>query len=146
MENWITISTYQYSQDAHMVKNYLESEGVSVYLKDETTSQVLSGYGSNIGGVQLKVSEEDYNRALDVMVKGGYISPQAAAKKIDVEIVERDTRLAKGTCPFCKSTETEKLKNSDPVLRFLNTLLGTIFPSLLPPYRCNSCKKYWKYK
>jgi len=146
MENWITISTYEYSQEAHMVKNYLESEGIIVFMKDDLTAQVASYYAHAIGGIKLQVRESDYDNAIDILEKGGYLKDKSALKNVEVEIVKRDPSIAKSTCPFCKSTDIEKLKQSDAIITTIYSILGVIFPLLRLPYKCNDCKRVWKYK
>ncbi len=146
MNNWITIATYEYSQQAHMVKNYLESEGIVVFMKDDMTAQVASYYAHAIGGIKLQVREDDFDRAIEVLEKGGYIKDKSDFKNVEVEIVKRDQSIAFDTCPFCKSKNIEKLKQSDAITTAIYSILGAIFPLLRLPYKCNDCKKVWKYK
>lgn len=146
MANWITISTYEYSQQAHIVKNYLESEGVIVFMKDDMTTSVASYYAHAIGGIKLMVKEQDFDRALDILVEGGYLKNKEALKNIEVEILKKDPAMSRETCPYCNSVNIEKVKHPDPIQNALYLILGVIFPILRRPNKCNDCKKMWKYK
>ena len=44
MTNWLTIKTFTFPTEAHVVKGYLESNGMDVFLKDEMTVQVNNFY------------------------------------------------------------------------------------------------------
>lgn len=52
----------------------LESEGISVQIKDELTAQVNNFYSNAIGGVKVLVAENDYNRAIEILIETGNIT------------------------------------------------------------------------
>lgn len=145
MENWITISRYEQSHDAHMVKSYLESQGISVFLKDEITSQVTTCYGSAIGGIKLQIPEEQYDKAYELLENGGYVKPRLFEEKIKLELIENKTNYRKGECPFCRSMNIVRVKQSDPITNIILSILGVFFPTLRDPNKCNSCQRIWKF-
>ncbi len=59
MDKFITIITTQYPHEAHMIKSKLESEGVSVFLKDELTVQSHNFISNAIGGVKVQIRSSD---------------------------------------------------------------------------------------
>jgi len=73
MNNWITIISFTYPHEAHLVKGKLESEGIEVMIKDELTVQVINFYSNAIGGVKLLVKDSDYDKAYQVLIESGYI-------------------------------------------------------------------------
>lgn len=73
MDNWITVISFTYPHEAHLVKGKLESEGIEVLVKDELTAQVNHFYSNAIDGVKLQVESSDYEEALQILVDLGYI-------------------------------------------------------------------------
>ncbi len=76
MDNWITILTFTYPHEAHLVKGKLESEDISVQIKDELVAQVNNFYSTAIGGVKLQVLEKDFDKAYLILINAGYIKEQ----------------------------------------------------------------------
>lgn len=145
MENWITISSYEQSHQAHVVKTYLESEGISVYLKDEITSQVTTGYGAAIGGVKLQIPQEQYEKAFELLEVGGYVKPRSEDEKLKLELLENKANYRTGECPFCRSTDIKKVKLSDFITNIIISIMGLFSPALGHPKKCNSCNRMWKF-
>lgn len=56
--------------DIQLAKNYLESEGIETLLQNELAAQV---YSNAVDEAKLLVKENDAERAIDILVKGGYI-------------------------------------------------------------------------
>lgn len=139
MTNWITIITFIYPHEAHMAKGVLESEGVAVFIKDEMTAQVNNFYSTAIGGVKLQVSEEDQERALQILKETGYIKMHEADTKLN-EYVGSEYRL---TCPYCNSQNIMKEKQPGYVILFSILLLGIPIPFLNKTYHCFDCGQNW---
>lgn len=74
MENWTTVISFTYPQDAYLAKGKLESEGIEVILKDELTTQVNNFYSNAIGGVKLLIKETDVETATLILVEGGFLN------------------------------------------------------------------------
>jgi len=108
VNNWITILSFTYPHEAHLAKTKLESEGFEVMIKDELTVQVDNFYSNAIGGVKLQVSENDYDRALQVLKDSGYIidAPQNDHKlllriaEIEYQSIENDEVSERTIEPF----------------------------------------------
>jgi len=103
MNNWITIISFTYPHEAHIVKGKLESEDIPVQITDEITAQVNTFYSNAIGGVKLQVQENHYERAYQILIDAGYIQKP---KPLDNNIL---TRLNKTTSklPFIGKTRIE---------------------------------------
>ena len=88
MNDWVTVLTTDLPQEAHLAKAKLESEGISVFMKDEMTAQVHNFYSNAIGGVKLQIEDKDYQKAMDILKASGYIreteqSENKTLKKFD---------------------------------------------------------------
>lgn len=53
-------------EEAHVLKNLLEAEGIEVYLEGELTGGTLWGASPNIGATKVKVKESDYEQAFTI--------------------------------------------------------------------------------
>ena len=144
MENWITVLAFTYPVEAHMAQGFLESEGIGTKLKDELTVQVNSFYSNAVGGVKLQVRENDYDEALMILQKGGYIVEPGTATHTEVILVDETTN--KNICPFCQSENIGKNKDLDIFTIIVYFILGAFIPIFKSSYRCFDCEKEWKFK
>lgn len=143
MENWETIITFTYPQDAHIAQGFLESEGVESILMDELTVQVQNFYSNAIGGVKLQVKSEDIENATSILKNGGYTGIESW-KATEMVVVLESTNKKK--CPFCQSENIGKSKKVDYVTIGVYLVLGAFFPIFRLNYSCFDCGKVWKYK
>lgn len=66
----VTIAEVDHPHEASMLKSFLETEGISVYLQDEIVSQF---YTMAVGGIKIQVSNVDAERAHQLLVEGGFM-------------------------------------------------------------------------
>ncbi len=88
---FITVKTFDNSNDAHLLKVQLEGNGIECFLFNENTNNLQPHLTGAFGGVQLKIKAEDVEDA----------------KHILQEIKNTPLTTEKGellTCPNCKST------------------------------------------
>ena len=90
MKDWPELIAFNYPHEAHLVKGYLESNGVETILKDELTTQVVNIYSSAIGGVKLLVRESYYGQGIQLLKDGGYLIEEDAKVVNKIEIVPLD--------------------------------------------------------
>lgn len=145
MSNWKTILTFTYPHEAHLVKGYLESEGIPTVLRDEMTAQVNNFYSNAIGGVKIMVSENNFDKGVRVLQKGGYI-PQAPDKEKEQEVVTIKKTENKNKCPFCESENTGKNKGLNIFSVGLYLIVGVLFPFFKVKHHCFDCGKEWKFR
>ena len=143
MLNWRVVISLTFPSQAHMVQGYLESEGIDTMLKDELTTQVNNLYSNALGGVKVLVREEDYENALLILQKGGYINPEKEPK---IELVYFDNLTNKKQCPFCHSENIGKRKDPDVIMLIISLILNVIFPLFRRTDICFDCGKGWKYR
>ncbi len=101
MKDWRILNTFIYAHDAHMAKNYLESQGIDVILKDELTVQVNNFYSNAIGGVKILIRDEDFDLGVETLKQGGYIVPENEQDRTPIERILLSSNLDKSICPFC---------------------------------------------
>jgi len=63
----ILIATFSHPFEAHLAKGKLESEGIEAFIADENIVGINWLYSNLVGGVKLKVREEDRDRALKLL-------------------------------------------------------------------------------
>jgi len=152
MKDWPELIAFNYPHEAHLVKGYLESNGVETILKDELTTQVVNIYSSAIGGVKLLVRESDYGQGIQLLKDGGYIIEEDAKVVNKVEIVPLDKTANKKVCPFCGSENLSVFKKHDGlsavlfVIINMIVMIGAISPLFKSSFKCFDCGKEWKYK
>ena len=64
----ITVKTFNFPSEVAIVQSFLEMEGITVYLKNYTASQL----SYSIGDIDMQVAEEDYERAKAALIEGGF--------------------------------------------------------------------------
>ncbi|MBX2923580.1 MAG: DUF2007 domain-containing protein [Chitinophagaceae bacterium] len=72
MDNWkiIMSSSSAAPFDVYLVKSYLESEGIATLLQNDLAAQVYSGA---VDDAKLLVKENDLERGIQILTRGGYI-------------------------------------------------------------------------
>jgi hypothetical protein len=94
LERFVTVATYTFPWEAQLAKARLESEGIASVVADEISAGL---YGANaIGGVKLRVREEDADRATDLL------STLRPLPEIYL-VTDEDARQAR--CPSCRSED-----------------------------------------
>lgn len=88
-----TLGTFEFPADVQIIKAKLESEGIPVFLRDETTINSDPLISSAIGGVKLQVYSSDRERARAI-----YDEVRSYATDADGNPI---------VCPNCKATKSE---------------------------------------
>ena len=68
-DNWKLIFTSHSSNEVFAAKNFLASEGIESFVQNELSAQI---YGSAVDTPKLLVKEQDFERANELLIKGGY--------------------------------------------------------------------------
>lgn len=143
MNNWKTIISFTQAYEAHIVKGYLESEGIETIIRDELTAQI---YSNAIGGIRLDVRESDYATGISLLKKGGYIVDRNKKNTPKIEIIEFTNQTDENICPFCKSLNIDRKWQANGLKVFLHYIFGGILKDSKHNYICFDCKKEWNYK
>lgn len=119
-ENLITLGSFEFLADVQIIKGKLESEGITVTLKDENTVGVEPFASNAIGGIKLQVYSSDKEKAQEIY------------NELRKYAVDAEGNLIR--CPNCKQQKSE-------VLYLRNTLFYKLFPFFEPKkYRCTNCE------
>ena len=70
-----TVASFSQPMGAYLLRARLEGSGITSYVRDENMVSVDWLYSNALGGVKIDVSDEDYERALEVMESDGTSSP-----------------------------------------------------------------------
>ena len=114
-----TLGTFEFPADVQIIKGRLESEGIPVFLRDETTINSDPSISSAIGGVKLQVYTVDRERAQLIFDEIRNYATDKAGNLI--------------ICPNCKATKSE-------IYYSRSTIFYKLFPLFEPKkYRCLHC-------
>jgi DNA-directed RNA polymerase subunit RPC12/RpoP len=148
MENdkLITILTGTFGSEIAVVRSKLESEGITCFVQNELTAQVLPHYSNAVGGVKLQVRESDLTQALEILKETEQTLIDEEAENLQTEDQQTMRKKSDITCPLCGSDEVVKTKKAGWVflLTSLLFLLPTVF--LKKKYYCFDCKQEFKHK
>lgn len=127
----ITFKTFDNSIDAHILKIKLESEGITCFLFDENIVSVNPLYSNLVGGIKLKINEEDLVHAKNVVLE----LEETPYTTDDEQVI---------ACPKCQSTRIESghksMKSVGAVLSAIASFLLFIFPIYRKDvYKCLDC-------
>ncbi|NDV79623.1 DUF2007 domain-containing protein [Dysgonomonas sp. 511] len=93
----VTIKTSNVVGELAVAKSFLESNGIYCFLKDELTYQV---HPFAIGGVKLQVREDEAQRAVDLLIEGGFVRKEdfeiPPSSKMIMKLYERIKKLFGG--------------------------------------------------
>ena len=139
----VTIRTYNHPLQANLVKARLETEGINVFLADETTIYVNWFYSIAMGGVRLQVMNQDVHHARQII---------SEAVEIDEDLVEKVAiPEALVRCPRCDSIKVhyETFNHrfvfiAQLVTFFITGNYGIPVPIIKRGWKCNNCGYSWK--
>src|SRR5262245_24843005 len=63
----VTVRTCAIAEEAHALRNLLESAGIAAFVEDEAASGML--WYNVVGGAKVQVAEEDLERAREVLAE-----------------------------------------------------------------------------
>jgi len=121
IDNYTILATFPYSTEAQITKSKLEAEGLSVMLLDEKTIDSDPLISQAIGGVKLLVSNDDFEKALQIYN--------------EIRLYEVDVNGNPIDCPSCHSNHILIA----PLER--KNLFHMLFPFFeKTKHICNDCK------
>ncbi len=135
-ESFKTVAVFQYSSEAQIIKAYLESEGIQVFMVDNFTIDIDPLFSNTIGGVKLKVLSKQENKALELLSSIKKYSLNDDGKAIH--------------CPNCNSIKVQLLTTVRDIKSFLWFVFG-LLSAILPPYvkytyKCQDCNTEFNQK
>ena len=141
----VTIATFDQAGQAHVAKNALEVAGIQAVITDEETAAMLWSVSTAIGGIKVKVLEEDAERAVRLLEQelgpdGAEANPDEFAAEAEAASPEDGVEPpAGGAAPHPQpfgtgappTNENEPSERDDYARRvFFAAWLGLAFPPL----------------
>ena len=131
-EDWITVGRFSTPMEAHFAQARLEMEGIDASLEGENTVAAHPFYSLAIGGVRLKVTASQAERAACVLAAS---APNAAVQNSE------ETPF----CPKCGSDGVERDSTSG-VAALIEWLFLIPYLLRLNRWRCKQCGQRWKWR
>ncbi|MEX1191165.1 MAG: DUF2007 domain-containing protein [Brumimicrobium sp.] len=133
---FVTVKTFDNNMDAQMLKSRIESEGIKCFLFDEETVTINPLFAQAIGGIKLKVLQEDVPKVREILKD---ISETPLTDELGDEIC----------CPNCESTNINTGFRSVSGIRgvlfaFVAFLALTFSPFFKTRYNCTDCEHVFK--
>ena len=144
-ERLITIATCNELTEAHILKGRLEAEGILCFLGDEHIVGAQPFYAVAVGGIKLKVPENDVDEAKAILagIQGGHAD--YLLDEIELAPPMQEHAIAQ-TCPHCGSDNIAEEKYNKTVFSLSYLFLGFPLPFLNHRYKCYNCGQQWKNK
>ena len=115
----VTLGSFEFLADVQIIKGKLESEGITVILKDENTVSIDPFASNALGGIKLQVYGSDRERAQEIF------------NEVRNYAVDENGELI--VCPNCEATKSE-------VYYSRKGIFYKLFPFFEPKkYRCLNC-------
>lgn len=132
----ITVRIFDNPIEAHLLRTRIESEGIYCFLFDENIVGLNPLYNVTVGGIKLKISEDDIDRVEAILLE---IEKRPVTDDNNVEI----------TCPNCNSKEIisgfKSMKGIKGILAVIIAFLFMVFPIFFDTvYRCKNCGTEFK--
>ncbi|MCL1944046.1 MAG: DUF2007 domain-containing protein [Candidatus Azobacteroides sp.] len=152
-EKFITVLTFTFAYEVAIIRGRLESEGITCFVQDELTVQVLPFYSNAIGGVKLQVKDSDLSQAIEILKETGYIKeedlqPSKESPRLNKHADNQQTAMKgiKTICPICGSEEVVKSKKAGWFFLLTSLLFTFPTPFFQKTYYCFNCKQEFRRK
>lgn len=136
--DFITVRSFDNAIGAHILKARLEGEGLQCHIFDENVMTIDPILNIAIGGIKVKVHENDVPRAKEILAE------------ID-ETPHTDEEDQVIACPNCESTDLysdfKSMKGVKGFFSMLSSFFLMVFPIYYKSvYRCKNCQTEFKAK
>ena len=124
MEKIVEIARFRDRADAQILLSVLRADGIECNLRNELTTQIMSGY-ADTGGAVVEVLESDVPQALAIMKEGGYevFNPESESERRINWLISITSKI-----PFVKN-----LSNEAQIIVFL-LLIALAITAILYPF------------
>lgn len=132
----VILKVFNNGIEAHILRNSLEAEGIQCFIQDENIVTVNPLYNFAVGGVKLKVREDDLESARMILSE---IEGKPYSDDTDAVI----------SCPKCGATDLyadfKSIKSVGSILATITAFLLTVFPIYTRSvYKCKKCD--WEFE
>lgn len=132
----ITLRTFDNSFEAHLLKTRLESENIQVYLFDENLVGLNPLYNVTVGGIKLKINENDIVKSRNII------------EELDqIKLTNEQNEII--TCPNCKSEDLiygfKSMRGTKGVFSAILSIIFMVFPIYFKTVnKCKTCGTEFK--
>lgn len=67
MKDFITVAVFSYPHEITILKHLLQSAGINYFFENETMMSIVPMYSQALGGIRLKVHENDADAVKDIL-------------------------------------------------------------------------------
>ena len=138
----VTIASYPQPIEAHIAKGRLEAEGILCFLADENIVSVHPFYSNAVGGVKLKVREEEAEKAYTILQQIDALAPEPNTFEVADHLPNENTVI----CPNCGSEDAYATRFSRKIFALSLILFGFPLPFIRRTFHCPACGHEWKKK
>jgi len=71
-QDFITVKTFAYPGDVPVAQSYMAMCGIETYMKNFTANRLAYP----LGGIEMQVKAEDFERAKQALIDGGFSKPE----------------------------------------------------------------------
>jgi hypothetical protein len=129
----VTFESYYDPMLAHIVRTRLEASGIQCFIADDNTIGANPLYNQAVGGIKLKVFEQDIARCREILAADDSLREQ------DYHEIDSETN-AHIVCPYCASTNVVNTAGKDE--GFMASLMNLVNPFYIQKsWHCNNCKQ-----
>lgn len=126
-----TIKIFDNPIDLHLLKAILEDEGVKCFVFDENIVSVNPMYSYAVGGIKLKVRDEDFQKGQQIIDE----IENAAFTDQNGEVIH---------CPHCHSKELignyRTVNDAKSILAVVTSFICNVIPFYMKSvYKCKKC-------
>ena len=126
----ITLRTFDFPEEAHLLRTHLEAGGFQVFIADEFMVGNYWPWSYAVHGIKVQVAEEDFEAARRFLVE-------------DAALAESEEIMLR--CPACQSSRVEEASRSKRLALLVLLLFKVPLPFSKHIYRCRDCKRKWKH-
>ena len=146
MADLVTVFSCDTAHEAHIVRGMLESAGIPAFLSNEHLVSAQWMYATAVGGVKVRVRDEDAGTALELLREAAAQDARASASPSGLAGMssgpeDKNGRTA-GACPRCGSPgEPYRYRG---LFSALSLGLFIPFPQARYRWHCPACGKKWR--
>jgi hypothetical protein len=134
---WVTVASFWSAEQAHLARLKVEADEIPVVLDNENLVSMNWLWANAVGGVRLRVPEEDASRARRILDPS---SPSAPPAPSDADAGAEDHRER---CPSCGCGDVRPLRFSRWAVFGSMLILGFPLPLLSRKLSCGRCNARW---
>lgn len=86
--NLVTVKIFNNQNDLHLVKSFLESEGIECFVKDELINQVYP-IGTDAFGVKLEVMSSQVEKALALLIENKFAKAEDFEPSKEIQFINK---------------------------------------------------------